>query len=185
MRRTMKWTGSSGTHVFVSTLAAILAVAALARAFWPLPAPEIIESAAEDLNPMEFAPNAFAVVDEASHYAIVTEKPLFTTDRKPYSAPEPVAAPVSRPAATAPVEASSDSNTGALLMEVIGIIDAPGASLALVRVPGSAETRRLMIDDIVDGWTVIQIQNNKLVLRQADEERTVYLVQPRPGHGAQ
>jgi type II secretory pathway component PulC len=167
----------SAAHNFVPVLAGILVIAGLARTFWPLPASEDVADAPELVAPLEFPSNALAVVDDMSAYAVIHQKSLFGTDRRQYVAPESVVSQPSQDAA--PVQVAG-ATSATLSLEVFGIVRTPDASLALVRSPGSTESRRLQVNDAIEGWTVAQIEDNKLVLRRGDEEQLLHLVQRQP-----
>ncbi len=88
---------------------------------------------------------------DIADYAGITERPLFSPDRRPPpQEPEPV-----RPAAVAkPLKG----------LDLMAIMITPRRSVALVREAGTGESERLLPGDKIRGWTVKSVEKGRLRL---------------------
>jgi general secretion pathway protein N len=88
-------------------------------------------------------------------YASVIERPLFLPDRRP-PPPEPES-----PEDSGPEEASDLSN-----VDLNAVMITPGLISAWVRIPTARDLVKLRIGDDFEGWTVSNIEPDRLVLER-------------------
>lgn len=97
-----------------------------------------------------------------STYRAVMERPLFIDTRR--QPPEPEAA-----------DASVRASQLRAKWELTGIVVAGDASFAHVRGVRDKQTRKIKIDEILDGWRVTEIAARRVTLSQAAESVTLEL----------
>lgn len=105
-----------------------------------------------------------------AHYEALTARPLFTADRRPYEPPPEPPVPVEPPGPR--VE-----------LDVTAIVTSASARLALLRSNVSPDVRKLSVDQTIDGWTLVEIRTDEVVLRKGDEQIVVAL-QKNPADAA-
>lgn len=98
-------------------------------------------------------------------YASVTERPLFQPDRKP---PEPEA----EDAGTEPEPEVAGNLDG---MDVSAVIITPAVVSAWIRDPKAADLKRLRLGDELEGWSVKEIQSDRVVLERQGERDELLL----------
>jgi general secretion pathway protein N len=91
-------------------------------------------------------------------------RPLFERTRRPVEAPAPQ---VER----APVAAAIDQNA----LSLVGVVASEGRTIALIRRNQTGQSVRAEIGDTVDGWTIVSIEPQRVVLRQGDREAALQL----------
>jgi hypothetical protein len=115
-----------------------------------------------------------AQVGPVSDYFSVTERPLFSQDRRPF-VPEPEPAPV--------VPAGPRVE-----FELTAVIITSATQIALLRSSVTPTVQRVTLNESVDGWTLAEVTPNNVVLRRGAESVTVPLRpdagEPRSGHAA-
>lgn len=97
-----------------------------------------------------------------SSYREVTERPLFIDTRRPPPVPETA-------------DASVRASQLRAKWELTGIVVAGDASFAHVRGVRDKQTRKIKIDEILDGWRVTEIAARRVTLSQAAESVTLEL----------
>lgn len=95
-------------------------------------------------------------------FAAIVERPIFTATRRAAS-PQPAA-----PSAPAAAD-------GLLLgrYQVIGVVVAPQSRLVLLKRVGGAETIRLEEGEEIDGWTLVQVTRDDLVLESGGRREKI------------
>ena len=97
-----------------------------------------------------------------SSYRVVVERPLFIDTRRPPPAPETA-------------DASVRASQLRAKWELTGIVVAGDASFAHVRGVRDKQTRKIKIDEILDGWRVTEIAARRVTLSLAAESVTLEL----------
>lgn len=145
-------------------LAALLAasLSAPARRWEPPPAPPFAAVA-----PPASAPLPPARIDTAE----TMSRPLFVPSRRP-PPPAPVAGSAS---AAAPGTLAN--------MTLIGTIVGPGARVALIRTSGASVVQRLAPGQSVNGWEVVEIGQDHVVIRAGAGEQKLVLPPPSQTNG--
>ena len=117
-----------------------------------VPAPEAADS---------WQPNPLAAYD-----AIVA-RPLFTVDRRPFVPPTEETEPVSLPPGPS-VE-----------FELTAIVTSAAARMALLKTSSSAEVRKVTVGQAIDGWTLVEVREDGIVLRNGTDVRVLELATER------
>jgi hypothetical protein len=124
--------------------------------------------------------DAARALPELALLSATRERPLFYEGRT-YPEPEPEASAAGGPgamtdAAPAPVTVP----LGAVKLSAIVIVDQQ--RVALLREPGSAESRYLGVGGSVNGWTVAEIRTDSVLLRNgtSTEELKLWTFEPIP-----
>jgi general secretion pathway protein N len=126
----------------------------------PVPAPAAATQPANDQNPAA----GLKQLDDKDEYAAVKERPLFRPDRRPQTnEPEDTVAP--------PVEAPGELNG----MDLTGILISPTLSTAWVKDPAQPLPVRLRRGETLVGWTVQDIEPDRLVLERQGKTDTLIL----------
>ena len=102
-------------------------------------------------------------------------RPLFETSRRPVEAPAPPPPPQAEPAAPAPSPAV-DQNAFTLL----GVVASEGRTIALLKRNQTGQNIRAEVGDTVDGWIVVSIEPQRVVLRQGDMQIALQLFRRKP-----
>jgi hypothetical protein len=108
----------------------------------------------------------FVPVGPLSDYLSISERPLFTPDRRPFV--------MIAEAAPAPVGPRVE-------FQLTAVIIASEARIALLRSNVTPTVQRVALNQTIDGWTLAQVTSDSVVLRQSEAAVTVPL---RPGLGA-
>ncbi len=140
-------------------LLAAVALCLTLIALWPWVAPLPTTTAATRPTPPSPDPPVGAL-PRAGSFTAIAERPLFSPSR--------------RPAATAP--AASDG--GLARYRLIGLVTAGGARHALI----TDGSRRVEIGEgsLLDTWTVLRIEADRIVLTSPQGEATLRLARPDP-----
>ena len=96
-------------------------------------------------------------------FAAIVERPIFTATRRS-ARRQPVA-----PSAPA-------SSSGGLILgryQVVGVVVTPGNRLVLLRRLGGAETIRLKEGEEIDGWTLVNVTRNDVVLESGGRREKI------------
>jgi len=96
-------------------------------------------------------------------FAAIVERPIFTATRR--SARRPPAAPSSEPA-----------SSGGLILgryQVIGVVVAPDNRMLLLKRLGGAETIRLKEGEEIDGWTLVDVTRDDVVLESGGRREKI------------
>ena len=129
--------------------------------------------------PSDVLPRAtVAEIPDPDHYAVVAERPLFVEDRRPLGADAPAeAAPPAEP------EARPEYDLSAVVMT-------PAGRTALLLKSGAQALERVVEGDTLEGWTLSQIRDDRVILERQGEKNTIMLRDfsekqspppPRPG----
>jgi len=102
-------------------------------------------------------------------------RPLFETSRRPVEAPAPPPPPQAEPVAPAPPPAV-DQNAFSLL----GVVASEGRTIALLKRNQTGQSIRAEVGDAVDGWTIVSIEPQRVVLRQGDTQIALQLFRRKP-----
>jgi hypothetical protein len=147
-------------------VAAVSAGTLLVELTWPhgLEAPA---AAGEPTTAIEPTAHHVAPVGPLSDYLLVSDRPLFTHDRRPFVFVAE-AAPVAR--AGPRVE-----------FELTAVIITSATQMALLRSSQTPTVRRLTLHQTIDGWTLAEVAPDSVVLNRGSETVTVPL---RPDLGA-
>ncbi len=95
-------------------------------------------------------------------FAAIVERPIFTATR--------------RTARAQPVARSAPAASGGLILgryQVIGVVVAPGNRLVLLKRLGGAETIRLKEGEEIDGWTLVDVTRNEVVLESGGRREKI------------
>lgn len=146
-------------------VAAVSAGTLLLELTWPheIEAPVQVEQSTAAL---ETTGDDAVTIGPLSDYLSVSERPLFTHDRRPFvviveeAAPAPVGPPVE--------------------FELTAVIITSATQLALLRSNLTPTVQRLALNQSIDGWTLEAVTPDSVVLRQGDATATVPL---RPDMG--
>jgi hypothetical protein len=155
------------THAALSTfdciaigVAAISAVALVGELVWrhDLEAP----AASDDAAPAAVAQVASdgMPVGPVSEYLSVSERPLFTHDRRPFVFV----------IEAAPVPAGPRAE-----FELTAVIITSATQIALLRSNLTPTVRRVALSQTIDGWTLAEVSPDSVVLRRGEEVVTVPL----------
>ncbi|AFL74777.1 type II secretion system protein N [Thiocystis violascens] len=98
-------------------------------------------------------------------YASIVERPLFRPDRKPEPPPE-----------EAPAAASAPGTDLALdTLDLTAVMMTPTSVSAWVKDPSQPKLRRLRLGDEIEGWSVREILEDRVLLERQDEEYALLL----------
>jgi hypothetical protein len=100
------------------------------------------------------------------------ERPLFEKSRRPV-APAPVTV-----VPTPPITAPPPADLNALSLQGI-VLDQGGSAIALLRRSQTGQSLRVQEGDMVDGWTVVQIEAERVHLVQGSTRITLHLFRKR------
>jgi len=135
---------------------------------WPPPA--MVAQAPE--APMEVKPGAepdpllaLGPLEQVEDYAAIKDRPLFRPDRRP-RVDDPADAEEPPP----PEEAAKLDN-----MDVAGVLLSPGVAMAWVKDPSQPAPVRVRPGEVLAGWTVKDIQPDRLVLERQGATDTLPL----------
>ncbi len=95
-------------------------------------------------------------------FAAIVERPIFTATR--------------RTARRQPVAPSAPASSGGRILgryQVIGVVVAPGNRLVLLRRLGGAETIRLKQGEEIDGWTLVEVTRDEVVLESGGRREKI------------
>ena len=95
-------------------------------------------------------------------FAAIVERPIFTATR--------------RTARRQPVAPSAPASSGGLFLgryQVVGVVVAPGNRLVLLKRPGGADTIRLKEGEEIDGWTLVNVTRDDVVLESGGRREKI------------
>jgi general secretion pathway protein N len=150
---------------------------------WTQPEDEPVAAVPAGLAAADPAPEQAARTDQAAvpekpfilppleRFTAVVERPLFSPTRRMPPIAEP---PDEAPASAAPEEAPVAGPSGPEEPDVrfFGTVRQGGKAAALVTFPSTSEVARLAPGDRVGAWEVLEVDGNRLVLGQGDEQRS-------------
>ncbi len=111
-------------------------------------------------NPLD----VLAPLEDKGQYAVIMERPLFLPDRRP---------PEEEPEEADPQTPEPDVNLSRI--DLNAVLITPKETLAWVRDPAEKELVELHPGDELHGWTVKEIQGDRLVLERQGETDTLIL----------
>jgi len=140
-------------------VAALSAGTLLVELTWPhgLEAPAPAEETATEL---EHATREVIAVSSVSEYLSVTERPLFTHDRRPFVIVAEVA----------PVSVGPRAE-----FELTAVIITRATQIALLRSNLTPAVQRVALNQTIDGWTLTEVTPDSVALRLGEEVVTVPL----------
>jgi hypothetical protein len=145
-------------------VAAVSAGTLLLELTWPheLEAPASVERATAPIEPVLDV----AAIGPLSDYLSVSERPLFTHDRRPFVM-------IVEEAAPAPVRSRVE-------FELTAVIITSATQLALLRSNLTPTVQRVALNQAIDGWTLAAVTPDSVLLTQRETTVTVPL---RPNLG--
>ena len=121
----------------------------------PPPAPNVAERA---------TPAAPFAMPPFETYAEVTARPLFFPTRRP-----------------APVQAASADRVDVQSLVLVGVILAESGNAALIARANLPGARRIVVGEEIEGWTLAQIDPDRVVLRSGNTQAELRLKDRKPG----
>ena len=97
-------------------------------------------------------------------------RPLFETSRRPIEAPAPLPPPQVEPAAPPPPP-FVDQNA----LSLLGVVASEGRTIALLKRNQTGQNIRVEVGDAVDGWTIVSIEPQRVMIRQGDTQIALQL----------
>ncbi|EXJ17106.1 hypothetical protein [Imhoffiella purpurea] len=104
-------------------------------------------------------------LDDKEHYAIVMERPLFRPDRRPL--------PPDDPESEAPSGPDMSLELGNL--DLTAVLITPSLTSAWIKDPAQPKLQRLRIGDDYAGWSVREIQEDRVLLERQGERHALIL----------
>ena len=158
-------TGASRLTIFDGAAIAVAAVSACALLLeltWPheLAPPARSE---EPAKPLEKEAHDVVPVGPLSDYLAISDRPLFTHDRRPFVI-------VAEAAPVAPAGPRAE-------FELTAVIITSATQIALLRSNLTPTVQRVMVTQTIDGWTLTEIAPESVVLTRGAEAVTVALRQ--------
>lgn len=95
-------------------------------------------------------------------YRAIAERPLFAFDRRPFVPP---------PAEPAPQQPAAPR----VEFELSAVASSDSARMAFLKTSLSRTVVKLALNQTIEGWTLVEVRDNAVVLRNGAEERTVQL----------
>lgn len=108
------------------------------------------------------APRLPDELPDIDHYAVIAERPLFVSDRRPPSGETESEAPEEEPPAK-------------LEYDLTAVVMSPEGKTALLQKPGEKKVERALEGDLLDGWTLTQILEDRVVLERQGEKNSIVL----------
>lgn len=105
-----------------------------------------------------------------SEYAMITRRPLFNEDRKPYIESKPVVE-VKKPAKKKPVREAKKKQ----IVKLSAVIITEDKRIALVQAGGERQLQKIMQGEEVNGWTLADVQPGYITLNMGDETMNIEL----------
>jgi len=109
------------------------------------------------------SPSTLGEVPDVDHYAVISDRPLFVPDRRP---PSDEAAETDVPEEELPAKLEYD---------LTAVVMSPEGKTALLQKPGEKKVERALEGDLLDGWTLTQILEDRVVLERQGEKNTIVL----------
>ena len=97
-------------------------------------------------------------------------RPLFETSRRPIEAPAPLPPPQVEPVTPAPPPVV-DQNA----LSLLGVVASEGRTIALLKRNQTGQNIRVEVGDAVDGWTIVSIEPQRVMIRQGDTQIALQL----------
>lgn len=116
------------------------------------------------------------VMPAQQEFAQLSERPLFSSTRRPLPVVPAVAAAGAPGGGVAPPPPPPN-------LLLLGILVSPQARLALIRIPGAQSAQRLTVGQTVGGWEVTHILEDHIVLRSGAMDREVKVAPPSQASG--
>ncbi len=113
----------------------------------------------EDEEPSSFE------LPEMESYTATVERPLFAENRKPPAEEE--------------LEAAGNAVSTPLTLKLMGVMLTPRQHAALMQ-DAKGKYKRLRRNDSLDGWTLVSVASDRVVLQQGGEQKELMLLKPRP-----
>jgi hypothetical protein len=92
-------------------------------------------------------------------------RPLFEKSRRPIEVPPPPPPPLPLPVAPTPPPAI-DHNA----LSLLGVVASQGRTVALLKRNSTGQNVRVQVGDAVDGWTIISIEPQRVMIQQRDTQ---------------
>jgi hypothetical protein len=115
------------------------------------------------------ANDSFAGIDA---YEEIIHRPLFNDDRKPYVYVEPAVQakpPVKTKERPAPLSKPQQQ------LSLTAVVITPETSLAILQAGNTKTLQRVRLGETIDGWTLAEIQEQAIVLKQGEQVQTLEL----------
>lgn len=113
------------------------------------------------------APSGLFALPEEDKYVELTQRPLFMENRKPGRdmAAEPPVVDVKPPT---PMQ-----------FKLMGIVKTPGERVALL-LDGKGKYKRVRANDSLDGWLLVEVQDDRVSMQQGDKREQLELLKKHP-----
>lgn len=102
-------------------------------------------------------------------YSAMVDRPLFVEGRRPPEADE--------------ASAQASAMQTPLTLKLMGVVFTPKEKLALLVDP-KGKYKRARKNSVVDGWKLVEVDQDKVVLIQGEEQKELRLLKPKPKTGA-
>jgi hypothetical protein len=146
---------------WLTRLVALCVVALVAELLWPHPL--VTEPTATDRPVAQTAATQTWQPAPRPEYQLIAERPLFTVDRRPFVPPAPETLADVAPVAP-PVQ-----------FELSAIVTSAGTQVALLKIATSAESFKVRVNETVQGWMLVEVRADSVVLRQGADTIVVEL----------
>lgn len=97
-------------------------------------------------------------------------RPLFEASRRPIEAPAPLPPPPQVEPAPPP-PAFVDQNA----LSLLGVVTSEGRAIALLKRNQTGQNIRVEVGDAVDGWTIVSIEPQRVMIRQGQTQIALQL----------
>ncbi|MTW22372.1 hypothetical protein [Allochromatium palmeri] len=128
----------------------------------PGDAPAVVEAVATPLQPDLLT--RLATPDTRDNYVAIIEHPLFRPDRQP----EP-------PSDEQPAEPINEESVELSVFDLNAVLITPDMVSAWVKDPAQPKLRRLRIGDELQGWSVLNIQEDRVLLERQGQQDALIL----------
>jgi hypothetical protein len=137
----------------------------IAELFWPHPLDT--PAAAADASPLQSVNTVPWQPAARPEYQLIADRPIFTVDRRPFVPPPET-----------PVEVAAPPQS--VQFALSAIMSSSGKQVALLKTNTSNETIKLQLNESAEGWMLVEVRADSVVLRQGANTVTVEL-QPERG----
>ncbi len=93
-------------------------------------------------------------------------RPLFEMSRRPIEAPAPLLPPPQAESVAPAPPPFVDQNA----LSLLGVVASEGRTIALIKRNQTGQNVRVEVGDAVDGWTIVSIEPQRVMIRQGDTQ---------------
>jgi hypothetical protein len=123
--------------------------------------------AAATATPTDAGGNSPFVIPEESKYEQITQRPLFMENRQPGKEP------------SAAEQVVEKAPPGPMQFKLMGIIQTPRGTAVLL-VDGKGKYKRIRARDSLDGWQLMDVKEDRVILQQGERHEELALLKKRP-----